>query len=270
VYVQATCQHTAVPHRVVEILNEVSNKAKTKKELKRTLNISSSALIQTLNRIASLGLICEENDHVYISPKGKIILNICETVSRYEKFLNVFGNYINDYTIEDIPDYLVKRFYELSEIKVVEKDGDVLRPHKEFMEGLRISKFIYGYTTVFFPEYVDTFLKFAEEGKRIKIIVNREIFRQIVSDYEDKLKKGLEYNNAEFYVSNRNFKLSFVVTDIFFSISFYLRNKLFDYKKDFICKSEDCIRWGNDLFNHVVKNSTRVYKESMKELVQHL
>ncbi len=256
--------------RVVEILKEVSDGVKTKKELRKTLNISSSALIQVLSKMTSLELIQEENGCIYILPKGKIILDFCETIRRYEKFLNVFNSYVNNYVIEDLPDYLVRRFYELSEIKVVEKDCDVLRPHKEFIDGLKISEFIYGYTAVFFPEYVNTFLRFAEEGKEIKIVVSKDVFRQIVKNYENELRKGLEYDNVEFYVSNRDFKFSFVVTDIFFSISFYLRNKLFDYKRDFICESEDGIRWGVDLFNYVVRNSVKVCIESLKELVQNL
>ncbi len=256
--------------RIVAILKELSVSAKTRKQLRTTLDVSSSVLAQTLNRMISMGLIEEKNDIVFILPKGLLILKIIEILEGYNRLLKVFGEYTNNYLLDDIPEYLVKRFYELSEINIVEMCEDCFQPHREFIRELENSNKIYGYSTVFFSEYIQSFLKFAEDGKIIKIAVSKDVLRRILKDYKNELEKGLEYDTVEFYVSNRDFRFSFVVTDRFFSISFYLRNNLFDYKRDFVCKSEDCIRWGKDLFSYVVMNSTRVCKESLKELVRDL
>ena len=142
---------------------------------------------------------------------------------------------MNEYDLEDLPDYLVARFYELSEVRVVERYEDVFAPHEEFMKNLAKSKEIYGYTSVFFPEYVEKFLRFAEEGKRIEIIVNEKVLGRIVREYKNELWRSICKRNVNFYVSKKDFKFSFVVTDEFFSISFYSRDGLFDYKRDFVC-----------------------------------
>ncbi len=177
---------------------------------------------------------------------------------------------MNEYDLEDLPNYLVARFYELSEVRVVERDEDVFTPHEEFIENLTKSEEIYGYASVFFPEYVETFLRFAEEDKKIEIVVNGRVFSRIVREYRSELEKGICKRNVSFYVSKRDFRFSFVVTDKFFSISFYRRNGFFDYKRDFVCFSEDCLRWGRDLFNYVKDNSVRVDRVKLKELVRSL
>jgi predicted transcriptional regulator len=157
-------------NRMIEILEKLSGGTKTKKELKDNIEISSSSLAQILHKMFSLNLIKEEGDNISILPKGEYMLKICHTISAHEDFLDKFGEYVNMYILEDIPEYLVARFYELREISVVERCADVYLPHEEFVENLANSRTIYGYTSVFFPQYIKLFSKFAEEGKNIEIM----------------------------------------------------------------------------------------------------
>ena len=139
------------------VLEKLSIKSKTKNELKNSLDTSSSSLAQILSKMVNSGMIEQNGDVFRILPRGEFILKIQKTLDCYEKFLNRFGDYINLYTLEDIPENLVLRFYELNEIEVVERSEDVFLPHREFIEGLSESKEIYGYSTIFFPEYIASF-----------------------------------------------------------------------------------------------------------------
>ena len=251
--------------RIVEILEKLSTGSKTKKELRDCVGVSSSHLAQILYKMSSIGLIKERGDTVSILPKGEYMLNICRTIKAHEDFLGEFGRYINMYILEDIPEYLVARFYELREISIVERCADIYLPHEEFVKNLAGSKAIYGYASVFFPQYINLFSKFAEEGKNIEIIVSEDVIKAILERYKNNFKFGLKCENVKFYVSNKNFRFSFVVTDNFFSISFFLKSGIFDYKRDFMCFSKDCIRWGLDLFNYVKQHSSKVDIEELKE-----
>jgi predicted transcriptional regulator len=254
--------------RILEVLTELLT-PKTREELKSRIPTSTSSLSQVLNRTISLNLIARHDETFRILPKGELVLRIYETIAGYEKFLNKFDDYVNIYILENIPEHLSPRFYELKDFVVVESD-ECFRPHREFMEALSNSKEICGYSTVLFPEYIESFLKFAEEGRRIELVVNRDVLRQILENYKIELEKGLEYKNVEFYFSQKDYKFSFVVTDTFFSISFYLKTGFFDYKRDFLCESKDSIRWGMDLFNHVKANSLKIDTKGVKEMIRHL
>lgn len=253
-------------NRILEVLEKLSCSPKTKNELKNSIGISSSHLAQILHKMSSLGLIKEKGNTVSILPKGEYMLSICHTIKAHEDFLGEFGRYINMYILEDIPEYLVARFYELREISIVERRADVYLPHEEFMKNLVDSKVIYIYASVFSPQYINMFSGFAEEGRNIEIIVSKDVIRAMIEYYKNNFDEfRLKFENVKFYVSNKNFRFSFVVTDNFFSISFFLKSGIFDYKRDFMCFSKDCIRWGLDLFNYVKQRSSKVDVEKLKE-----
>ena len=254
--------------RVIEILKILSKKSLTTKELRDFLNVSSSSLRQTLNKMINYGLIDEDKDFVKILPKGEYLLKICEVMSNQEKFLKIFGDFLNLYYMDDIPENLVVRFHELSDMKLIEQECEIYTPHKEFIENLMKSKEIYGYSSIFFPEYIGLFLKLAKENRKIEIVVSKDIFDFITKNYKKELEEGLKHENVSFYISKKKFKFSFIVTDIFFCISFFFRNGVFDYKRDFICYSKKCKIWGIDLFKYVKKNSYRINIKDMKKLLQ--
>jgi len=253
--------------RVLELLEMLDGEVE-RGALSKTMGLTKSHLAQLLKRCEELAIITRKEDKIYLTAKVKAVKKFLSVIEGYGKFLEVFGKYMNVYSLDDIPYWLVARLYELRDIKVVERKEDFLSPHKEFIEGIANSEEIYGYATVLFDEYIDFFLRMAEEGRKIEIIVSKEILDRILKDFGKELVRGLEKENVGFYVSRRNFRLSFIVADDFFSISFYFAGGAFDYKRDFVCRSEDARRWGLDLFSHIKKFSDRVSKEGLKELIR--
>jgi len=251
--------------RIVEILELLEKKPSSKKELREILGISGSSLIQTITKMSSMGLVREEGEKVEISPKGSVILRAKDILERYSMCINSLEKYINEYVLDDIPPRLLKRLYELGELKVVERKEDTFKPHDEFVEELSKAKVIEGYSTIFFAEYVDVFSGFAEEGKKIKIAINEKVFSQILRNYKKDLLRGLKYPNVELYLSRKDFRFCIAMTESYFSISFYLKNGLFDYKRDFVTKSESGRRWGKALLKHVMNYCVRIDERLVEE-----
>ena len=65
------------------------------------------------------GMIEQNGDVFRILLKGEFILKIQKTLDCYEKFLNRFGDYINLYILEDIPENLVLKFTSLMRLKLL-------------------------------------------------------------------------------------------------------------------------------------------------------
>ncbi len=244
---------------MIEVLKELK-KGTSRREIKEKLNLSNSLLVQFLSKLVSMGLISED---LKVTTKGDIVLRCEDVIGRYLRFISVVDEYINEYNISDIPEKFVKRFYELSEIKLAERKIDTFKPHKEFVDAILNANEIYGYSTIFFPEYVKTFLELARRGVKIELCVNKRIFRYITDYYYKELIEGISYKNVKLFVSKKDFKFCIVVTDSYFSISFYFKNNLFDYKRDFICETAEGVRWGMDLFNYIKSNSTPVVLNSI-------
>ncbi|MFO7966957.1 MAG: transcriptional regulator FilR1 domain-containing protein [Archaeoglobaceae archaeon] len=255
--------------KLIEVLEEAWT-PRTREEIRNRTSISTSHLSQITNKLISLNLIEQKGEKFKILPKGELVLRANKVTSSYEKFLTRFDSYINLYELRDIPENLLLRVYEIQDFVVIERSEECFLPHQEFMENLYNSEEIRGYSSVLFPEYIKAFLGFAEYGKKIELVVNREVFQQILDNYRDELEKGLECNNVRFYLSQKNFKFSFIVTDLLFSISFYLKSGLFDYKRDFFCNSNEGIGWGMELFKYVKDNSLRIGIKEAKEMAQYL
>ncbi len=107
----------------------------------------------------------------------------------------------------------------------------------------------------------------AERGVEISIIVSDDVFSRIISDFPEDLEKGLSFDNVSFYVSRNRYRFAFVVTDTHLLISFYLKNGVFDYTRDFVCRG-DAIRWGNDLFEFVRGNSELIDRLKLNESIR--
>ncbi len=176
--------------RVLEILENACEGVE-RNELKKVLRASKSHFAQLLKRASDLRLIERRGDLIVASPRGRFVSRMLEVVNGYCRFLSAFGDYMGVYILEDIPEWLITRFYELADIEIIERQEDVFSPHEEFFENLSNSKEIYGYATVFFKEYIDFFLRLAEERRKIEIIVNGDVFRRISEEFAEEFKRGI-------------------------------------------------------------------------------
>lgn len=248
--------------RIIEVLVELSFSPKSKSELMNTLNISMPHITQILNKTINMELLEKIDDKYYITEKGLIVLKTYDVVKNFNKFIKKF-NIINEYILEDIPTYLLERMHQLSEAELLEKKEDTFRPHREFVDAVIKSRYIKGYTSIFFPEHVSLFSSVADEKDSIEIIVSKDVMKEILTNYKEELKWGLSKPNVKFYIAKKNYKLTFMVTDKVTLLFFYLKNGLFDYRREIMCYTEACRDWGNSLYNYVVENSVIVKPEDI-------
>ncbi len=243
--------------RIIETLNLLYYSSKSKSELRKTLNVSKSHIAQILSKIVNLGLAEKAGEKYVLTNKGYVILNAYELLRGYDEFLSKVD--VNDFTFEDLPDHLVERLYQLSKARIVEKD-ETFKLHEEFVSAVLRAKFVRGYTNIFFPEHVSLFSGVADEKESIEIVVSREVMREILANHREELRQGLLKPNVKFYVAKRAYKFSFIVTDREMILFLYLKNGFFDYRRELICESDQCLDWCNNLYSHVVKNSIRVFE----------
>ena len=251
--------------RIMEVLFELSLKPRTKSELMERLNISMPHVTQILNKTMNLELLEKVDDRYRITEKGLIVLKTYDVVRNFNRFLEKF-TIINDYSLEDIPPYLIERMHQLSEAKLIEKKEDTFRPHEEFVDAVIEARYIKGYTSIFFPEHVTLFSSVVDEKDSIELVVSRYVMKEILSNYREELKWGLSKPNVKFYVARKNYKISFIITDKIVMLFFYLKNGFFDYRREVLCYTDACRDWGNSLYSYVVENAVMVRPEDVDSL----
>ncbi len=238
--------------RLIQILKELKSGPKSKNELKNCLKVSTSRITQILSMAKSMGLVDVSLDMYIITSKGLLVLNAYEILENFDNICKT--NSLNDYYLDDIPSYLLDRIYQLSNIKILD-ECDIFYTNKNFSKILIESYSVKCYTNVFCSEYIDLFSNLVESGKDVNIIVSKNVLKEILLNHKKELKDILKKSNIRFYISNKDYKISLLILDTKLIISFYLKNKIFNYKKIFICNDEDCLDWGEELYSYILKNS---------------
>jgi predicted transcriptional regulator len=72
------------------------------------------------------------------------------------------------------------------------------------------------------------------------------------------LMEGLKLSNASLYIFDGDIRFAYIVTDNHFSISFFLKNGLFDSKKDLVSVSPSALKFGEDLFTYYKSRSQKM------------
>ncbi len=255
--------------RIIDTLLALKDSPKKRNELKTVLNVSTSHMVQILGKATSLKLVEQKGEYYTITPKGSLVLSVCELVKDYDRLMEKF-DVLNEYSFDFLPDYLLERLYQLSKARVVEKKEDTFRPHEEFVKAVLEARTIKGYTSIFFPEHVSLFSSVVDEKEYVGIIASRDVMREILLNYRDELKWGISKKNVGFYLSKKDVKFSFIVTDKVLISYFYFRNGFFDYRRELICSSSDCIEWGEDLYEYMLESSIRVRPENVDTLAQEI
>ena len=145
----------------------------------------------------------------------------------YEHFLNSLisleanADFWIKHDFTPIPDTLLSRIQELKDCRVIRDEHEhIFDSHKTFQDNVLASTRFMGFSSIFLPSYLKMFLELARKKIQISMIVTSNVFFKIKNEYEGEFEELLSYGNASFHVYNYA-KISFVVTDSFFSLSLF-------------------------------------------------
>ncbi|MBS1264141.1 MAG: Methanogenesis regulatory protein FilR1 [Methanonatronarchaeales archaeon] len=149
-----------------------------------------------------------------------------EVVSDHKKFWEM-------HDLGSIPVELKARFYELGDVDLVEHPPErVYEPHESFFEIISQSSRVRGISPVFHPFYSEFFLNLVERGIEVDLILTESVFGRVVEDSRSSLDAFLEVENASMYVTREEVRLASAVTDVFFSLSLFLKTGQYDSRFD--------------------------------------
>lgn len=127
------------------------------------------------------------------------------------------------------------RINELHDTQIIESSTEELfEPNKESLENILNSKKIMGISPIVHPVYPEFYLQLLERGTEVSLILTRKAFDKLEKEYNDKLVRGLSFKNGSLYILDEDINIVCIATDIFFSISLFFKNGVFDSKQDLI------------------------------------
>ncbi len=246
--------------RTKEVLVAVADGCRTNKEIAEVTNISPSTVSRIINRLEALGYV-DSSKELELLPKGKVLLACCNVVSRYERLFELLD--LNVYSLDDIPEHLLSRMYELGNVTVIEEDRTILQPHEEVVKSIMESERVYGYGRVAYAGYADVFMNAAEKGIFVEAIASESVFEAVKNKFSQEIRRFMEFENTSLMVAP-DFSFSAILTDCTFFMSFFFRDGTLDYKRFCAWYDNDGLRWGKALFRYIEEFARPVTPEDLK------
>ncbi len=241
-----------------DILFLLEESPRTLSEIKDYFNVKSPEILPRLKEMEEANMIHKQEGLYQLSSLGKV------SVIHYKPFLDTLkaieanDDFWRNHDHDSIPDTLLSRIQELKDCKIVTNEQEhIYDSHKSFIENVMFSTQFRGLASIFLPNFPKMFLELARKNIPISIIVTPNVFFKVKNGHSAEIEEFIKYKHTSFYVCD-NAKISFGVTDRFFSLSLFFKNGTFDPRNDLVGFDSSSIKWGEDLFKHYKEKSIEV------------
>ena len=215
------------------------------KDINKATGLSYSSISSNMFGLELGGYIYRKGNLYYVSNIAKLyisnILDLKDTIKLFAKFFNILDAHIVDL----IPEKSVAELYLLGKAILVESnDKDIYKTYNIIGHALEDA----GSLKCIFPFFYEDFNMYINdligEDKPIEMLIPHNIkenFEYFLNLEQDNVKSGT------FDLEN-NFLL--VVTDKVMILGFFRDDGNFDQNRIITSKKEECINWGDNLFEN--------------------
>ncbi len=220
-------------------------------EISESLGKAKQTMVPHLRILINIGLIEKDGEKYKLSKMGEITY---KKFSEDVKFFDVIGTlkkFLREHDVSPIPDSLLSKIYMLYGGKVFVKDNPY-EFHREWLNILLKSSWIYGLASIYHKEFPKLFKELSKK-KEVRLIVTEDVFEKVKELSEKELDEFLE--SGEMFVC-KNVKLTFVVAEKGFTMNLYRDS--YDASQILVCKTEDAVEWGMELFKRYLTQSRKV------------
>lgn len=238
------------------ILLSLNESSKNLTDLKQELNLESSTVIHSTNKLEKRDLIFKNGENYNLSQTGKIfalkLVNLIKTMDTVKNHEKLWLNH----EIEGIPEDLLLKIGELrNSILIKPEPTDINKPHTTFTQLLQSSKKLKGVSPVFHLDFAEIVAALVSEGANVQLIFTEVILEKVINSIP---KEILLKDNFKVYLINEEVKEAFAVTNSFLSFGLFLMDGLYDYSTDLVSEDKDAIAWGELLFEYYLQKSKRI------------
>ncbi len=228
-------------------------------EIKIRLDVTASGMLPQIKILEEQGLIRKENKEYSLTEIGYLVVHYLSPLSRTLAVLDRHKKFWQEHDLNAIPREFLYRIGDLDNPWIIETSvEESFEPHKQFLEIILRSSSVFGISPIVHPIYPQFFLTLAREGRKVGLILTESAFQKIKKEYADMLLEGLRYPGSSLAICRDDFRLAFVVTDKYFSLSLFLKNGIFDSKRDIVTDAPSGIMYGQDLYAFYLQRSRLV------------
>ncbi len=227
-------------------------------QIKQTLHVTSTGMLPQVKILEEEHLIERDGKKFYLTPMGKVLTRYMEPLVRTMDIFDKNKKFWHEHNLDAIPEELLIDIRDLGNYQILETADEEIFGISEFLDNINRAKTITGISHTVHPRFPDFFLNLAKKEVKMSLILTPGVFKIIREKYQDLLKEGLKYNTSSVYVSKKDIKFSNITTDMYFSLSLFYNNGVFDSKHDVVSYDPSALAWGQRLFCYYLERSEKI------------
>ncbi len=161
--------------------------------------------------------------------------------------------------LSGIPPHLLEKIGWLKDSTLFEDTAtDIFKVHTNFINLLASAKKIRGVSSIFVPEYPALFEELIlKEKVDVELILTKEVLEKIDKEILKEIFTD-KSSNFKLYITEKDAKAAFTVTEYFLSLGLFHVDGTYDYNRDFVSYDKKAIEWGKELFEWYCKRAEMV------------
>lgn len=227
------------------------NEDKTLNEMRDELKKPSATILHGLKELQTHNLIKKEKKVYSLTSNGYLLAtNIIKLINNWYA-IDKNKVFWNDHDLSSIPKNFLNKIYLLRNAELISSTTDNLsNTFNTYIKLLEESNNL----TIILPIYSENHFRHLIDiikNKKIinlKLLINADILKSM---HKNKyIKKSLiENDKVTIIKTNKSQKIFLTYSEEFMSLTLFFNDGHYDDSQILIDKSEDAIRWANDLFN---------------------
>jgi len=228
--------------------------------IKKTLNASATSIQPQVKKLKEQHLIVQEKNLYKLSEIGKIVAEKMKPLLDTISVLEENADYWADRDMSEIPHFLLRRINELGHYTLIEPHIDhIFEMIPQYIEHAEKAKRLEAAIPYFHPLFPSFYLKIAENGASVSLILPELILKRWVEDYREQTEKILKIEHTKLFVCKECEKIpAITAADNFMAISLFPKNAVFD-RKYVICFEPGALAWGKELYDYYEQRSERIH-----------
>jgi predicted transcriptional regulator len=229
-------------------------------DIKRILRVTSTGMLPQIKILEEENLIERDGRKFFLTPVGKVLTIQMEPLVRTMEILDKNRKFWREHDLTVLPCDILLGIGDLGDYTIIENTDEEIFDVTTFLKNLSTAKTVKGLSHTVHPNFPDFFLDMAKKGVQSSLVFTPNVVKILNEKYPGWIKEFLGCKKTSLYVTKKDLKFSYAVTDTYFSISLFYNNGIFDSKNDVTSRDASAIRWGERIYTHLLKNSEKIEK----------
>jgi predicted transcriptional regulator len=239
-----------------KLLLFLKDKPRNMAEIQEYLSSDPVSILPQIKKLKEGKLVVQKGHTYELSVMGIVIADKMPPFLDTLEVLEENYEYWKKRNLEGIPPFLRRRIFELKNCKLILPEAShMFEFNPEFVEKLCLSTRIFGFTSYFHPSFTTLYPEIAKTGVEISLMLTDPVLQRFKKDYREELCAFLSFENVRVFIFPQDAKIAdFTVTDKFFSLTLFSREKLFEHES-LLSLEPEALKWGKDLFSYMLKEA---------------